>query len=535
MNVLQAPDIAWGALAPLLVVLGAGVVGVLVEAFVPAGARRPTQLVLSLGAALVAFVLVAWRWFTISALAEAGQVPGTHMVGSGLIEDPFGVASQGILALFGFVGFLVVADRTSLGDGAFVAHAADRPGSAEEAASNRANLQQTEVFPLLLFALGGMLAFPVSGSLVTLFIALEVLSLPLYVLTAMARRRRLLSQEAALKYFLLGAFASAFTLMGIAFLYGFAGSLQLSHITQVAAYLQAEANSASWSGVWLLVLGSVLVLLGLLFKVGAAPFHSWTPDVYQGAPTPVTGFMAAGTKAAATLALLRVLYLVAGTLQELLWPLLWAIVILTMVVGTVLGLVQTNIKRMLAYSSVAHAGFVLLGLFAFRAPSLTATLFYLLAYGLATIGAFAIVTLVRERDADGHIHGEATHLAQWAGLGRRSPLLAACMALFLLSFAGIPLTAGFYGKYLAFSQAGAAGNWVLVVAAVLCSAATAFFYVRLIVLMYFTEPDGQQVAVVRTEGLTNVAVGLCAFGTIILGLWPTPVLNLLVNAAFLLP
>jgi len=515
------PHIDWAALTPVLIVLGAGLLGVLVAAFVPRPARRGTQVVLSALALAGALVAVVWRWTVVSANGPQ------EIVGGSLIEDGPALLAQGIVALVSLVGLLVIADRSEWGEDAFAAQAATRPGSPDEDEAQRAGLSQTEVFPLVLFAVGGMLLFPAAGDLVMMFIALEVLSLPLYLLSGMARRRRLLSQEAALKYFVLGAFSSAFFVMGAALLYGFSGSLRLSELAT------AVPSTVGMDG--LLLAGSVLVIVGLLFKVGAAPFHMWTPDVYQGAPTPITGFMAAATKIAAFGALLRFGYVVVPGLSWDLEPLLWGIAILTMGVGTVLALVQTDVKRMLAYSSIAHAGFVLVGVIALVQDGIASVLFYLLAYGLATVGAFAVVTLVRERDGAGTVTGEALHLSQWAGLGRRSPGLALAMTLFLLSFAGIPLTGGFIGKFTVFASAVEGGATVLVVLAVLASAAAAFFYIRLIVLMFFTEPDGERTAVVRSEGLTSVAVAVCALGTVLLGVVPGPVLDLAQQAATFLP
>ena len=250
-----------------------------------------------------------------------------------------------------------------------------------------------------------------------MFVALEVLSLPLYLISGLARRRRLLSQEAAVKYFLLGAFASAFFLYGLALVYGATGTIRLGEIRR---------SIAADGGDVLVVLGLALLVVGLLFKASVAPFHSWTPDVYQGAPTPVTAFMAACTKVAAFGAILRLLYVAFGT-EEWTWrPLIYGVAIVSMVVGAVLGLTQTDLKRMLAYSSIAHAGFLLTGVLGLGADGegsgLAATMFYLLAYGLTTLGAFAVLTLVRDGD------GEACHLSQWAGLASRSPLTAAVMA-----------------------------------------------------------------------------------------------------------
>ncbi|MEE6282595.1 NADH-quinone oxidoreductase subunit NuoN [Georgenia sunbinii] len=515
------PIIDWGALTPVLIVLGAGLLGVLVAAFVPRPARRPTQVVLALLAVAASLVAIVWRWTVLEANGPS------VLVGGALIEDGPALLAQGLIALVSLIGLLVIADRSEWGEDAFASQVANRPGSPEEAESDRAGQSQTEVFPLVLFAIGGMLLFPASGDLLMMFIALEVLSLPLYLLSGMARRRRLLSQEAALKYFVLGAFSSAFFLMGAALLYGFSGSVRLSEL--------ATAVPATVGMDGLLLAGSVLVIIGLLFKVGAVPFHMWTPDVYQGAPTPITGFMAAATKIAAFGALLRFVYVVTPGLEWDLEPLLWGIALVTMIVGTAIAIVQTDMKRMLAYSSIAHAGFVLVGVISFEQDGISSVLFYLLAYGLATVGAFAIVSVVRERAADGTVTAEASHLSQWAGLGRRSPALALAMTVFLLSFAGIPLTAGFVGKFAVFAAAVQGGAVVLVVLAVLASAAAAFVYIRIIVLMFFTEPDGESTTVVRTEGLTTIAVALCAAGTVLLGVLPGPVLDLVAQAAVFLP
>jgi len=567
-----APTIAWGPLSPVIIVLLAAVVGVLVEAFVPAARRRVVQLALSVVALGGSLVAVAALW---SGVSDDG---GTAVLGGSLIVDGPTLVLQGTLALLALLALLVVVDRTETGEDAFAPSAASIPGSDYEELARRKGVQQTEIFPLLLFATGGMLIFPAAGDLLTLFVALEVLSLPLYLLTGMARRRRLLSQEASMKYFLLGAFTSALMLFGIALVYGYSGSLRYSVIAD------ATKEVSGLDG--LLLVGSVLILAGLLFKVGAAPFHTWTPDVYQGAPTPITGFMAACTKVAAFGALLRIVYVVLPGLDWDLSVVLWTVTILTMVVGTVGALVQTDMKRVLGYSSIAHAGFILTGVVALNQAGVTAVLFYLLVYGAATVGAFGVVWLVRERSvqADGSagaILGEATHLSQWAGLGRSNPALALVFALFLLSFAGIPLTAGFAGKFAVFSAAIEGGAWPLALIGVLSSSAAAFFYVRIIVLMFFTEPSGSTEAeggavaasddgaaalpldvpaagaalegsatglavevraaatttttVVGTEGFAAVAIAVCAATTVILGVAPSWLLELIGGVAQFLP
>ena len=603
MSPFTVPDIAWAQLTPVLLVLGAAVLGVLVEALVPRRARRAVQLTLTLAALAAAVVAVAALW------PDVEDTGGTDVLGGSLLVDGPTLVLQGTIAVLALLAVLVIADRTDTGEDAFTPQGAAVPGSGYEEAARLAGLQQTEVYPLVLFATGGMLIFPATGDLLTLFVALEVLSLPLYLLTGLARRRRLLSQEASMKYFLLGSFASALLLFGIALLYGFSGSLRFAEIAD------AVRTVTGMDG--LLLAGSLLLLAGLLFKVGAVPFHSWTPDAYQGAPTPITGFMAACTKVAAFGALLRVMY---GMLPDLRWdlePVLWTVAIATMVVGTVVALVQTDIKRVLAYSSIAHAGFVLTGVVALTTSGITAVLFYLLAYGAATVGAFGIVSLVRERgavraaservpllvaagaeaaavaaartgagtpavgstvdvagtgsagaagvagtegaagtaagsdgadpvEAQGPVLGEATHLSQWAGLGRTNPVLATTFALFLLSFAGIPLTAGFTGKFAVFAAAVDGGAWPLAVVGVLASAAAAFFYVRIIVLMFFTSPQGgpqtaedgetrPNAVVVGSQGFAIVGIAVCAALTVALGVFPGPVLDAIANVAQLLP
>ena len=524
MTTFTAPTIAWAQLAPVLIVLGAGVIGVAVEAFVPQRLRRVVQVVLTLTATAGSLLAVALLW---GGVHKSG---GTRLFDGAYILDGPALVLQGIVVVLALLALLVIADRSEIGEDAFAPSAAAVPGSDYEQLARRKGLVQTEVYPLVLFATGGMMIFPAAGDLLVMFVALEVLSLPLYLLSGLARRRRLLSQEAAMKYFLLGAFASAFFLFGAALLYGFAGSIKLADIAAATSTVRGMDS--------LLFGGLAMLLVGILFKVGAVPFHAWTPDVYQGAPTPITGFMAACTKASAVGVLLRVAYVVLPGLRWELRPVLWTIAILTMVVGTVIAIVQTDIKRMLAYSSIAHAGFILTGVVAWNERGISGVLFYLLAYGVATVGAFGVVSLVRETNDAGEILGEATHLSQWAGLGKRSPVLAGVFALFLLSFAGIPLTAGFTGKFAVFTAAVAGGATPLVIVGVLASAAAAFFYVRVIVLMFFTDSAGtagERTTVVRSEGLTAVAIGVGVAATVLLGVLPTPVLTLVTQAAKFIP
>jgi NADH-quinone oxidoreductase subunit N len=325
----------------------------------------------------------------------------------------------------------------------------------------------------------------------------------------------LLSQEAALKYFVLGAFSSAFFLFGAALIYAATGAMTFGDIST------ALGNSAH-DGIVLAGVG--LIAVGLLFKVGAAPFHQWTPDVYQGAPTPLVAFMAAATKVAAFGALLRIFYVAFGTLRWDWRPMMWAVAIVTMLLGSLLAVTQTDIKRMLAYSSVAHSGFVLLGVIAASQAGLATSLFYLFAYSFTTLGSFAIVSLVRDPS------GEATHLSSWAGLGKKSPLVAGIFAFFLLSLAGIPLTSGFTAKFAVFGAAIEGGATALVIVAVVSSAIAAFFYARVIVLMFFSEGKADDVAVVVPSAFTKIAIAVTVAVTLVLGVLPEQVLEAVSNA-----
>ncbi|WP_344670297.1 NADH-quinone oxidoreductase subunit NuoN [Catenulispora yoronensis] len=535
-STFTAPHVEYRALMPMLVVFGAATAGILVEAFLPRTRRYWAQVGISLAGVLVALgFVISNHGMAQTAAAGAVSVDGVTLF------------LQGTILILAVLAILLVAERgTSAVDlDAFAAQGASAPGSGGERAAEAAGLRSTEVFPLMLFSIGGMLLFPAANDLLTSFVALEVLSLPLYLLCGLARRRRLLSQEAAMKYFLLGAFSSAFFLYGVALLYGYAGSVRLSTALDpvgangVAEPSIATAISAGSHSDVLLLAGIALLAVGLLFKVGAVPFHSWTPDVYQGAPTPITGFMAAATKVAAFGALLRIAYVALPGIRWDWRPVMWGVAILTMLVGAVLAITQRDIKRMLAYSAILNAGYILLGVISMTAKGVSSTLFYLAAYGFATIGAFAVVTLVRESvpgrgegEAASTVGGEATDLSAWAGLGRRSPLLAACFTVFLLAFAGIPLTSGFTGKFALFTAATDGGAWPLVIVGVIASAAAAFFYVRVIVLMYFSEPLVEGPVVVMPSLMTSVALGLTVVATVALGVVPQMALDLADKAAY---
>jgi NADH-quinone oxidoreductase subunit N len=346
------------------------------------------------------------------------------------------------------------------------------------------------------------------------------MSLPLYLLAGMARRRRLLSQEAALKYFILGAFSSAFFLFGAALVYGFAGSVDFGEI--------ADALAAKPGETALIVIGLAMLVVGLLFKVGAVPFHQWVPDVYQGSPAPVTAFMAAAVKIAAFGAMLRLLYVAFGGLRWDWEPLLWVIAGLTMLVGSLVAIAQSDIKRMIAYSSIAQAGFILIGVSTATAEGLWASIFYLVAYSFTTLGIFAVISMVRDSA------GEATRIEQWSGLGRNHPVVATAFAIFMLALAGIPLTSGFIAKFVVFEAALAVDAVAVVVVGVIASVIAAFFYVRIIVVMFFREPidGGPRVAV--PSGFTTLALSISVAVTVILGILPQPVLGLIERAGVFL-
>jgi NADH-quinone oxidoreductase subunit N len=419
--------------------------------------------------------------------------------------------------VLGVVSLLLIGERSLEPGGAFVAQAAVTANTeADRAQAARAN-GGTEVFPLALFALGGMLLFVSANDLLTMFVALEVFSLPLYLMCALARRRRLLSQEAALKYFLLGSFASAFFLFGIALIYGYAGQVDFKSID---AAILSSGHSPT-----LLYVGLSLLAIGLLFKAAAVPFHVWTPDVYQGAPTPVTALMAACTKVAAFGGLLRVLSV---GFERSTWdfrPVLGGIAVLTMIIGAVLAVTQTDIKRLLAYSSIANAGYLLVGVLALNKSGLSSSMFYLVAYGFTVLAAFGVVTLVRDAD------GEATHLSRWAGLGRRSPVYAALFTFIMLAFAGIPLTSGFTAKFGVFGAAIEAHQTWLVIAGVISSAILAFPYLRVVVMMWLSEPAENTPTVSIPGALTAAALVIGVVATLLLGVWPRSLLEVTQNAA----
>jgi NADH-quinone oxidoreductase subunit N len=479
------PRIDWPPIGPELVLVGTGIIVLLAGVFLR---RRATDalLVISLagviGAAAVSVTL--WHWH------------GSLTVLNGMVAtDRFSVVTR-----------LTILGVTALGL-LFGHHYFDRIGET-----------RNEFYALVLFCASGMTLFASGSDLIAIFLGLEILSLSLYVLTGFSPR--LGATEASMKYFLLGSFSSAFFLFGVAMAYGATGGTNLGDI--------AGGLSGTTGNQALAVTALALLAIGFSFKVALVPFHMWTPDVYQGAPTAVTAFMSAGTKVAAFAALIRVFF---TAFQPLTWdwtPVVWVLAAVTVVVGSVLAISQTDIKRMLAYSSIAHAGFILMALSAADQnpqAGIRAALFYLVAYAAMIAGAFGVVMLVSG-------HGEErTALAAYRGLYRRSPVLTGLLTVFLLSMAGIPPAAGFIAKVGVFSAAIAAGHWELALIGVVASVVAAFFYIRVLVLMYMYEPEGD----VPTDPapVPVFAVALAAAVTLVLGVLPGIVLGLLDTAAVL--
>ena len=480
---VQPPDIDLLPIGPELALAGAGILVLLLDAWRPARNQRAAVGLTLIGlAAAAALTLTLFRWEgPSSVLGEMVAVDRVTLFFRLVI-----VASAAVAVLF---------------SAAYLARTGEARG---------------EYYALLLFATSGMTLLTSAADLIMVFLSLEVLSLSLYVMAGFSGRR-LASQEASMKYFLLGAFSSAFFLYGIALTYGATGTTNIQRVGAAIAQIVGGPDPSPA----LVLAGAALLAVGFGFKVAAVPFHMWTPDVYQGAPTPVTGFMAAGTKVAGFAALLRVAFLGLAPVGDRLTPALWAVSALTMVVGSVLAIAQTDMKRILAYSSIAHAGFVLVGVVAANQAGLAGAMFYLAVYAAMILGAFGVVALVSRRGE------ERTSLVSYEGLYRRSPLLAALLTLFLLSLAGIPPTAGFLAKVLVFQAAVNAGHWALVVVAVLASVVAAFFYIRVIVVMYMQEPE--EAGTISTRPIPGIGLAVTAALTLFLGVFPGLLLDPIVG------
>jgi len=377
--------------------------------------------------------------------------------------------------------------------------------------NKRMGLKRGEFYVLLLFSISGMMLMAVAVDLIVVFLALELLSIPLYVLAGFAQPRAD-SEEAALKYFLLGAFAGGFVVYGIALVFGATATTNLNGI-----FGAIESGVADMT---LLVIGAALILVGFGFKVAAVPFQMWTPDVYQGAPTSVTAFMAVGAKAAGFAALLRIFVAAMPGLAADLTPVLWTLAALTMFAGNLLAIAQSNIKRMLAYSSIAHAGYIFMALVPFGQMELAgeavgSALFYLLSYAVTSFGAWAVVIALEKAE------GKGLELKDYAGLGRKYPALAVAMLVFMLSLTGVPPTLGFVAKFYLFRTV-IAGDYIgLALVGVLTSLISAYYYLRVVVIMYMQDGDPE----IQREPWLGLTTGVAAVGTVVLSLAALPLIN----------
>ena len=463
-------------LLPLIILIVWASALLLVDLFIPKERKWLT-------ATLAAFGLALTLGFTLSQLGRE-NTGFNNMV----VLDGFSIFVNALLLLTGLLGVALAYGYI-----------------------NRMGLERGEYYILMLFSISGMMLMAQAADLIVVFLALELLSLPLYVLSAFARTK-VDSEEAGLKYFLLGAFSSGFVLYGIALVYGATGSTALSGI--VAA---ASAGTSSL----LLTIGAGLILVGLGFKVAAVPFHMWTPDVYQGAPTAVTAFMAAGAKIAGFAALLRVFSIAFSSISTDLTPVIWALSALTMIVGNLIAISQTDIKRMLAYSSIAHAGYILMAFVPYGNPdvapvSIAAGLFYLVAYAITNFGTWGVVIAMEQAE------GKGLAISDYAGLGKKYPALAAAMTVFMLSLIGFPPTLGLVGKFYLFRAVLSGGYIGLAIIGVITSLISAYYYLRVVVTMYMQ--DGEP----ETErefwlGLTTAGTAIV---TVILSLMPSGLFSL---------
>jgi NADH-quinone oxidoreductase subunit N len=466
--------------APAAIVAVTGLAVLLAQAFTPRGKRSPSAA-LSL-AGLAAALASVWMLWT-------GSARGAVMANAVAADE---------LALFLEAVVVAIAAVAVLLSPSYL----------------RANgMERGDYYALLLFSVVGMMGLVSALELVSIFVALEIMSIALYGMAGLDRRR-VESQESALKYFVTGSFASAFFLYGVALVYGVSGSTQLERVQRSLAVLSSEPSM-------LAVLGAAMLLVGFGFKVASVPFHMWVPDVYEGAPTPATAFMSAGVKAAAFGAFLRVFDFALPALAGRWRPLVAVLAIVTMIVGNLAALAQTNLKRMLAYSSVAHAGYVLAALVAAPVVAGEALLFYVVAYGAVILGAFgAIAALAR----DGR---EPVAIRDVAGLAQRRPALAAALAVFLVSLTGVPVTAGFVGKFYLFNAAVSVGatGVALAIVGVVMSVVSAYYYLGVAVAMYMRDPVGDD-DWSPVSPASGFALAVSVAVTLLLGVWPAPLLAL---------
>ncbi len=466
---------------PLTVLTAWACVLLLVDLFIPKERKGITALLAALGL-LVALALV---------ISRAGVT--TSAFNGMIMIDGFATFMSVIFLFSGLAGIAVAYDYLM-----------------------RSGIERGEYYVLLLFSIVGMMLMAAAADLIMVFLALELLSIPLYVLAGIAVPRPD-SEEAALKYFLLGAFASGFFLYGTALVYGATGSTALTEI--VSATVSGSVNLS------FLVIGAGLILVGLGFKVAVVPFHMWTPDVYQGAPSSVTAFMAVGAKAAGFAALLRIFVLVFPPLAMDLTPVLWALAAFTMVIGNVIAIAQRNIKRMLAYSSIAHAGYIMMALVPYgqgdvSSDTVASALFYLLAYMLTSFAAWAVVIALEHNMGEGR-DTDGLSLEDYSGLGQKQPALAAAMTVAMLSFIGIPPTLGFVGKFYLLRTVIEGGFPGLALIGLLTSLVSAYYYLRVVVYMYMR--DGEPV--VRREPWLYFTALATAVGVVVLSIFSEPLFN----------
>ena len=484
---LRLPNVEYSAMVPHLILLGAPLLLLLVASLVRTRPRAGVYATFTALAGTAAGVAAWLKWREILDLPDGQQ--GVRAVAEALVVD-------------GFACFLMIVIAVAVVLGALLADAYLR----------REGLDGPEFYVLMMLSAAGGLFMATANDLIVLFLGLEILSIALYILTGY-HRRRAESREAAMKYFILGAFSSALFLYGIALIYGATGS---TNLVEIATFL--SRNTLTGEG--LLLAGLMLLLVGLGFKVAAVPFHAWTPDVYQGAPTPVTGFMAAAAKAAGFAGLLRIFFSTFGAHQVDWQPLVWVLAVLTMLVGSVLALVQSDIKRMLAYSSISHAGYVLIGLQAASERGIAGSLYYLLAYTFMVVGSFAIVTVVGRK-------GDSEHdLDHYRGLATRRPVMALAFTILLMAQAGIPFTTGFLAKFYVIGAAVAAKSYALAVIGMVSAVIAAFFYLRVIVFMYTPpEEDAAPSPRLRLPFGAGLALGIAVLFTLAAGIVPQPVIQ----------
>jgi len=473
-------NISLNAILPLIILTGWTCVLLLVDLFIPKDRKGITALLSALG-------LLVTLGFVIVGSGQNGTA-GRTAFGGMVMVDGFANFQNVLLLVSGLAGIALAYDYLK-----------------------RSGLERGEYYTLLMFSISGMMLMGMAADLIIVFLALELLSIPLYVLAGIAVPR-VTSEEASLKYFLLGAFSSGFVVFGTALVYGGTGATALKEIV-------GAVNGGSYDPTLLLV-GAALILVGLGFKVAVVPFHMWTPDVYHGAPSAVTAFMAVGAKAAGFAALLRVLILALPALAVDLTPVLWTLAALTMILGNVVAIAQSNIKRLLAYSSIAHAGYIMMALVPYGKEGLSAdtaasALFYLVAYAFTNFAAWAVVIALERAEEQG------LELDNYAGLGSKYPALAAVMAVAMLSFTGVPPTLGFVGKFYLFRTAIAGGYVGLALIGVLTSLVSAYYYLRVVVIMYMR--DGEPL--VRREPWLYLTAFATATGTVVLSIFSAPLLS----------